>query len=291
LHDHSLVHFDLKPANIFLKGDVARVGDYGLSKLVSQSMLSLTTGRGTPYYMAPEMLKRRGDHRSDIYSLGVMFYECLAGTVPFTGDNEWEVLMGHEKKEVEFPGQISTRFRPLLRKMMAKQPEDRHQSLAEVLRDLQAPGGLGESIVLDYGLPRGTDAVTSGERLHSPEPPPIPSAPKPRIPKSRPVGTVGTSGRSGERLPRPPAPPRARRQIPRRARGASTAKRRRDWDDVYDWDDPRPRRKSSAPVWIATILLILLLSGIMMTFVWVGTVTKAPSNLPKPIVPTRPANR
>src|SRR5204862_508178 len=54
LHDHSLVHFDLKPANIFLKGDVARVGDYGLSKLVSASRNSLSFGRGTPYYMAPE---------------------------------------------------------------------------------------------------------------------------------------------------------------------------------------------------------------------------------------------
>ncbi|MFY7950110.1 MAG: serine/threonine protein kinase, partial [Gemmatimonas sp.] len=79
LHDHSLVHFDLKPANIFLKGDVARVGDYGLSKLVTASRNSLSFGRGTPYYMAPEMLQRRGDARSDIYSLGILLYECLYG--------------------------------------------------------------------------------------------------------------------------------------------------------------------------------------------------------------------
>ena len=72
LHDHSLIHFDLKPANVFLRGDIARVGDYGLSKLVCESRMSLSFGRGTPYYMAPEMLQRRGDHRSDIYSLGVI---------------------------------------------------------------------------------------------------------------------------------------------------------------------------------------------------------------------------
>ena len=66
LHERSLVHFDLKPANVFLKGSVARVGDYGLSKLVTHSRGSLSMGRGTPYYMAPELLHRRGDHRSDV---------------------------------------------------------------------------------------------------------------------------------------------------------------------------------------------------------------------------------
>ncbi|MCA8944005.1 MAG: serine/threonine protein kinase, partial [Planctomycetes bacterium] len=75
LHEHSLVHFDIKPANVYLKGDVARIGDYGLSKLVTDSRNTLSMGRGTPFYMAPELLKRKGDARSDIYALGVMLYE------------------------------------------------------------------------------------------------------------------------------------------------------------------------------------------------------------------------
>jgi len=103
LHEHSLVHFDLKPANIFLKGDITRVGDYGLSKLITQTAMSLSSGRGTPYYMAPEMLRRKGDHRADIYSLGIILYECLSGAVPFQGDSEWEVLKAHEERPVEFP--------------------------------------------------------------------------------------------------------------------------------------------------------------------------------------------
>lgn len=148
LHDHSLVHFDLKPANIFLKGDVARVGDYGLSKLVSASRNSLSFGRGTPYYMAPELLQRRGDARSDVYSLGIVLYECLYGTVPFRGDSEWEVLRKHETAAPEFPADSLPGDREIIARCLAKRPEDRFQSAAELLRALQAPVALGESLWL-----------------------------------------------------------------------------------------------------------------------------------------------
>jgi tRNA A-37 threonylcarbamoyl transferase component Bud32 len=136
LHEHSLVHFDLKPANVFLKGDVVRVGDYGLSKLITGTQMSLTTGRGTPYYMAPEMLRRKGDHRSDIYSLGVLLFECLAGRVPFGGENEWEVLKAHEERQVDFPDDVPPRYRPILVRMLAKDPAQRFATIAEVLAAL-----------------------------------------------------------------------------------------------------------------------------------------------------------
>ncbi|MCC6671532.1 MAG: serine/threonine protein kinase [Planctomycetes bacterium] len=148
LHEHSLVHFDLKPANIFLKGDIARVGDYGLSKLVTESRNSLSFGRGTPYYMAPEMLQRRGDHRSDIYSLGVILYECLTGDVPFKGDSEWEVLRKHETEAPRFPAHLPDSDRRVIERCLAKRPEDRFPSVAELLRALQAPASLGESLVI-----------------------------------------------------------------------------------------------------------------------------------------------
>ncbi|MCA8969502.1 MAG: serine/threonine protein kinase [Planctomycetes bacterium] len=151
LHDHSLIHFDLKPANVFLRGDIARVGDYGLSKLVCESRMSLSFGRGTPYYMAPEMLQRRGDHRSDIYSLGVILYECLTGDVPFKGDSEWEVLKGHEQRPVPWPESLPASHRAILERMLAKEPGDRFQSVDHVLQSLRAPGRLGESIILDLG--------------------------------------------------------------------------------------------------------------------------------------------
>ena len=120
LHERSLVHFDLKPANVFLKGSVARVGDYGLSKLVTHSQRSMSMGRGTPYYMAPEMLQRKGDHRSDIYSLGVMLYETLCGDVPFKGDSEWEVLKKHETAPVVFPSGVDPRLANVVRRCVRR---------------------------------------------------------------------------------------------------------------------------------------------------------------------------
>ncbi len=148
LHERSLVHFDLKPANIFLKGDIARVGDYGLSKLVTESRNSLSFGRGTPYYMAPEMLQRRGDQQSDIYSLGVILYECLTGDVPFKGDSEWEVLKKHETAPVAFPATMGEMERRIIARCLAKRPEDRFGSVAELLHALDAPAALGESLRL-----------------------------------------------------------------------------------------------------------------------------------------------
>ena len=177
LHDHSLVHFDLKPANIFLKGDVARVGDYGLSKLVSASRNSLSFGRGTPYYMAPEMLQRRGDARSDVYSLGIILYECLYGEVPFRGDSEWEVLRKHETAPVEFPPTALREDREVILRCLQKRPEDRFQSAADLLRALSAPVALGESMVI------GPDTLPP----MTPPPPPAAPGPAPVAPPPLPV--------------------------------------------------------------------------------------------------------
>ncbi len=132
LHERMLVHFDLKPANIYLKGDAARVGDYGLSKLVTASRRSLSFGRGTTYYMAPEVLHRKGDHRSDIYSLGVLLYECLVGHVPFQGDTEWEILKKHETEAPSYPQDLAASDRVVLEACLAKDPDDRVQSVPEI---------------------------------------------------------------------------------------------------------------------------------------------------------------
>ncbi len=145
LHQRSIVHFDLKPANIFLNGDHARVGDYGLSKIMNESQKTMSMGRGTPYYMAPEMLNRSGDHKSDIYSLGVILFEMLTGSVPFQGDSEWEVLQKHEKQTVVIPKDVPSGLAAVVRRAMAKNPDDRFSSIDEMLSALndRPKGGAG----------------------------------------------------------------------------------------------------------------------------------------------------
>ncbi|MBL8736668.1 MAG: serine/threonine protein kinase [Planctomycetes bacterium] len=133
LHERSLVHFDIKPANVFLKGSVARLGDYGLSKLVTQSRGSLSMGRGTPYYMAPELLQRRGDHRSDVYSLGVMLYELLCGALPFRGDSEWEVLRQHETATPVWPAHLTAKEQAILARCLQKDPAARFPSVLDLI--------------------------------------------------------------------------------------------------------------------------------------------------------------
>lgn len=172
LHQHGLVHFDLKPANIFIKGGVARVGDYGLSRLLTHSRASLSMGRGTPYYMAPELLKRRGDWRSDIYALGVMLYEILVGRVPFEGDSEWEVLRKHESEVPELPSSLRADERTALARCLAKDPAERFQSVAELMTALGAAQGLG---------PAAWQSPSSG----APIPPPIPEVDRAAVDAAR----------------------------------------------------------------------------------------------------------
>ncbi len=175
LHERSLVHFDLKPANVFLKGNVARVGDYGLSKLVTHSRGSLSMGRGTPYYMAPEMLQRRGDARSDVYSLGVMLYEILCGKVPFTGESEWEVLRKHETEPPALPSHLSASERAILQRCLAKDPAARFQSVRDLLAAFGAPAGAGAAAWTEVA--RVTTEVVRGA-----VPPPLPRVPPPPLP-------------------------------------------------------------------------------------------------------------
>jgi len=141
LHAVGLAHFDLKPANVFLKGNLARVGDYGLSKLVRESRKTLSFGRGTPYYMAPEMLRRHGDHRSDLYSLGCLLFEMLTGEVPFKGDTEWEVLKRHETEAPAFPRGFSASLRPVVERCLQKDPERRHRNVESLLAELGVAAG------------------------------------------------------------------------------------------------------------------------------------------------------
>jgi serine/threonine-protein kinase len=146
LHDRRLVHFDLKPSNVFLKGDAARVGDYGLSKMMTDGRLTLSFGRGTPHYMAPEMLKSRADHRADIYSLGVILFESLTGRLPFESEVPGTVVVREDDTPPVFPEDFPAELRPVVECCLRLDPSQRYASLAELLEELGQTARPGDSV-------------------------------------------------------------------------------------------------------------------------------------------------
>lgn len=142
LHDLRLAHFDLKPGNIFLKGDEARVGDYGLSRLLGEGRMTLSFSRGTPHYMAPEMLLARGDERADIYSLGVILYECLAGELPFKSEIPGAIPLRDRDEPPPYPADFPLDLRPIVERCLCIDPAARYASVHELLKALEAVGAL-----------------------------------------------------------------------------------------------------------------------------------------------------
>ena len=110
-HSRDIIHRDLKPKNILFKGDVPKISDWGLSKVASESKLSVKAF--TPLYASPEQVSSKfgsPDHRTDIWQLGVIFYELVTGTVPFTGRDPAEVISSILLEE-EVPKQAKSRFK------------------------------------------------------------------------------------------------------------------------------------------------------------------------------------
>ncbi len=136
IHEVGILHRDLKPGNIMLRSDdsIALI-DFGLAKRMRLQMEITDEGEifGTPYYMSPEQGHGTGiDHRSDIYSLGVIFYEMLTGEKPFRADTAMGIIYKHAHASVPSLPSDLAQHEALLNKMLAKLPEDRLQSASEV---------------------------------------------------------------------------------------------------------------------------------------------------------------
>ena len=143
-HEHGIVHRDIKPANIFITCDsVVKIIDFGLTKLAGQTKLTKAgTTLGTTAYMSPEQAKGESiDHRTDIWSLGVILYEMLTGQMPFKGEYDQAVLYSILN---ELPQPMST-LRPdvpqeledILNRCLCKNPSDRYPGMVELATDLE----------------------------------------------------------------------------------------------------------------------------------------------------------
>jgi len=151
-HAQGVVHRDIKPDNIMLSGRHAMVMDFGIAKAVSEATgrNQLTTAGvalGTPTYMAPEQATAdpHVDHRADIYAVGIMAYELLAGRTPFQGASPQAVLAAHVTEEPDpvskHRDHVSGDLEALVMKCLAKRPADRWQSADEMLPHLEAMAG------------------------------------------------------------------------------------------------------------------------------------------------------
>ena len=174
LHEHGVVHRDLKPENIVLtpEGGI-KILDFGIALDRSARRLTwfgLSSTLGTPDYIAPEQIGgRRGDVRTDVYSVGTMLYEMLTGNLPFSGHDAFTLMRAKTHDEPRAPSYFVPGFDPsleaILLKAIERDPRDRYQSAAELLQDLRNPAAVQTREVALGGSSRRRRARTAQRAL------------------------------------------------------------------------------------------------------------------------------
>lgn len=177
-HRHDVVHRDLKPSNVMILpqedgSEQVKVVDFGLVKVLTDDSDQVTkdgTFLGSPRYMSPEQIAHgQVDHRTDIYSLGVIMYQCLCGAVPFDSDHAVQTLMAHLNNPVppmkeRVPGcDVPPMLEDYVRRCLSKTPGERPASMEAMVRDLAdiqtalglAPPVSGPSGVARYEVDTG----------------------------------------------------------------------------------------------------------------------------------------
>ncbi len=181
-HQLKIIHRDVKPANILIsESNAPLLSDFGIAKIIesreSTQLTATGVGIGTPDYMAPEQWMGKADPRTDIYSLGVVFFQMVTGRLPFTADTPAAVLLKHVQDPLPRPGGLvpglPEAVEQVIYKALAKQPEQRFQTMGDFANALSrlaqgAPVQLGVESAGAATLLAGASrlaAATPGEAL------------------------------------------------------------------------------------------------------------------------------
>ena len=176
-HERGVVHRDIKPGNIILHNKTKDVSpdqsitertepvitDFGLVR-IAQATTQTASGAvsGTPAYMSPEQAQGlKVDHRTDIYSLGVVLYEMIAGRIPFEGDTSWTLIFKHINEPPPSIEGLAPEVQQVINRALAKKPEDRYQTARDLAADyMDAIGMIAEAGTLRMSLPASRTPVT-----------------------------------------------------------------------------------------------------------------------------------
>ena len=169
-HKRNIIHRDVKPANILISQSGAPIlSDFGIAKILVQSGSTQLTGAGvgigTPDYMAPEQWTGTADARTDIYSLGVVFYQMVTGRLPFSADTPAAVLIKHLRDPLPRPRtfvhDLPEVVEQVLFKALAKEPENRFQTMGEFASTLERLERSDETVIgssaIDFATVRSVD--------------------------------------------------------------------------------------------------------------------------------------
>ena len=181
-HAAGIVHRDVKPANLLVTpGRVVKITDFGIAR-AAEGMALTETGQvmGTPQYLSPEQARgSSATPASDVYSLGVVAFECLAGRRPFVAETPVATALAHLREPVpELPDDVPADLAGVVRRAMAKAPEDRFTDATELAAALRNPAAAGAP---------ATRVMTSAAPVPAPATEPSPVAPGPATQRRRKV--------------------------------------------------------------------------------------------------------
>ncbi|MCW5963031.1 MAG: TonB family protein [Bryobacterales bacterium] len=294
-HSQGVIHRDIKPANIIVRNDgVAKITDFGVAKISSQTVTRTGMTLGTPHFMAPEQIQgKKLDGRADQYSLGVVMYESITGKRPFTADSMttliFKIVSDPVDPKRDNPN-ISDAASEVLKRALAKRAEDRYPTCEALARAFREAVGMGSVTGAATGsFAAGFQAGAASTQPYStatafPQgsgafPPPatgstgfsagLGTVTPTGIPYGQPPAATPVPTPSVAPMPMPPVPPATRNAPP-----VPTPQ------PVSDWRQPTPSYGTNPPVstatpvprrnhWLAPLLVVLglaLVAGIFGIF-------------------------